>query len=148
MAKANTKFKAAGMLLACLLGAVTPRAQDITVHVMEENSGKPVRGITLNLRRRTFHMDRPDSEQKTTDRSGTAVFNAEQLSSIPFSIDLFSIPYSQTNLDFIFMTPESALERKALHWTNPVITALPANITFQVKKRTLLERLDLLFRGD
>jgi hypothetical protein len=60
---------------------------------------------------------------------------------------LFSISYAYAplQLDYVFVSPDKADQfKKSL---NPIVTALPADVTFHVRKRGIGEILDFIFRG-
>jgi hypothetical protein len=124
-------------------------AQDITVHVVEEGTQKQVKGVTLNLRNDCLNPKRPKALQQTTDASGTAVFHSVSLAGEPVCIDLFSIAYGYAphkSIDYVFASREKAEQLKLDKW-NPVVTALPAEVTYYVQKRSFGERLQFLFQG-
>jgi hypothetical protein len=74
------------------------------------------------------------------------VFHSVSIAGEPVCIDVFSITYAYAprQLDYVFVSPDKVGQfQKSL---NPIITALPAEVTFHVRKRGLGERLDFLFR--
>jgi hypothetical protein len=122
-------------------------AQNITIHVINDDTQRPVKGVTLNLRADCLNPKRPKALQQRTDASGKAVFNSVSLAGEPICIDLFSVayefvPYKTT--DYVFASPEKA---KQLRLQNSVLTSLPADVTYHVQKRPLGERLRFLFLG-
>jgi hypothetical protein len=124
-------------------------AQDITVHVVESGTLKPIPGIDLNLRIDCMNPKRPKAFQQRTDPAGVAVFRAVSLKTDPICIDLFSIAYRSLDLDAVFASPYDAERLKSADkMKNPIITSLPAEVTFHVRKRTLSEQLHFMFRGD
>jgi hypothetical protein len=125
-------------------------AQDITVHVVEDKTNKPISGVTLNLRTSCLSPNRPAALQQQTDASGVTVFHTVSLAKPPVCLDLFSITYSSLNLDYLFETPDQLKESGYVPISgvgNPVITTFPADVTFRVQKRTLAQRLEFLFQG-
>jgi hypothetical protein len=126
-------------------------AQDITVHVIDDRTQKPLKGIALDLRTDCFNPKRPKASQQTTDASGTSVFHAVSLAGEPLCIDLFSVAfaYAPHNIDYVFASPERADQLKTSDkLLNPIVTTLPADVTFHVQKRSLTDRLHFLFLGD
>jgi hypothetical protein len=124
-------------------------AQDITVHVIEKSSQKPVEGVYLNLRLDCQNPHRPKAQQQKTDGSGTPVFRSVSFARAPACMDLFSVEYASLDLDYIFGLPgqiQGMNETGKL--LNPVITAFPADVTYHVRKRSFAERLHFLFAGE
>jgi len=122
--------------------------QAITVHVINDETKKPVKDIYLNLRIDCENPHRPKSLQQKTDASGTAVFSSVSLAGEPVCVDLFSITYAYAprQLDYVFVSPDKADQfKKSL---NPIITTLPAEVTFHVVRRSLGQRLHFMFIGD
>ena len=134
-----------------LLSSVHTYAQDITVHVIDDKTKRPVDGITLNLRTDCGNPKRPKALQQQTDASGSTVFRSVSLTKPPVCLDLFSITYTSLNLDYVFETPEQLKESGYSPVNgvgNPVVTTFPADVTFHVQKRSLADRLRFLFVGD
>src|SRR4051812_40763928 len=131
--------------LALLLG-VTCYGQDITVHVINDKTQKPVEGISALLRTDCKNPKRPKALEQKTDATGATVFHSVSIAKEAVCINLFSIAYKYAphTLDYMFVSPEQAERYKSL---NPVVTTLPALVTFHVQKRGFGERLELLFRG-
>jgi len=76
------------------------------------------------------------------------VFHSISLTGEPVCIDLFSVAYAYAprQLDYVLVSPDKADRyQKSL---NPIITALPAEVTFRVRKRSLAEQLHFMFIGD
>jgi hypothetical protein len=135
-------------LSSIFLFAVSSYAQDVTVHVVEEYTKHPLKDIYLNLRIDCENPHRPKALQQKTDATGTAVFQSVSIAEEPVCIDLFSIEYAYAprQLDYVFISPDKADHyQKSL---NPIITTLPAEITFRVRKRSLGERPHFMFIGD
>jgi hypothetical protein len=117
-------------LSSIFLFAVSSSAQDVTVHVVEEHTKHPLKDIHLNLRTDCGNPHRPRALQQKTDATGTAIFQSISLAGERLCIDLFSIKYAYAprQLDYIFVSPENADRyTKSL---NPVVTTLPAEVTF------------------
>jgi hypothetical protein len=115
--------------------------------VVNDDTKKPPKDIDIDLRVDCQNPHRPKALEQKTDVSGTAVFHSVSLAGEPICIDLFSIAYAYAplQLDYVFVSPDKAAQfQKSL---NPIITALPAEVTFHVRKRGLGERLDFMFRG-
>jgi len=144
----NTSFTV--LLLALLsTGSMLCHAQDITVHVVESGTLKPVPNIDLNLRIDCMNPKRPKAVQQKTARSGTAIFRTVSTEAAPVCVDLFSIAYDSLDLDAVFATPDDARRLKSADkLKNPIITAVPAEVTFHVRKRSFPERLHFMFIGD
>jgi hypothetical protein len=124
-------------------------AQDITVHVVDDDTHRPLKGITFNLRTDCLNPKRPKALQQTTDVSGTAIFHSVSLAGEPVCIDMFSITYRYVpnkSIDYVFASREKAEQLKLSKW-NSVVTTLPAEVTYYVEKRSLSERLQFLFVG-
>jgi len=122
-------------------------AQDVTVHVISDDTKKPLKGIDIDLRVDCENPHRPKALEQKTDDSGITVFHSVSLGGEPVCIDLFSIAYEYAplQLDYIFVSPDKAAQfQKSL---NTIITTLPSEVTFHVRKRGIGERLAFMFRG-
>lgn len=125
-------------------------AQDITIHVVEDKTNKPVSGVTLNLRANCLSQNRPAALQQQTNAMGAAAFHAVSLAKPPVCLDLFSITYFSLDFDYLFETPDQLKESGYIPKNgvgNQVITTFPAEVTFRVQKRTLAQRLEFLVQG-
>ncbi len=66
-------------------------------------------------------------------------------------IDLFSIAfaYAPGTIDYVFATEQQALHLKTDDkLLNPILTRLPADVTFYVQRRSLADRLHFMFVGN
>jgi hypothetical protein len=136
-------------LIFVLAGTGSCHAQDITVHVVDDDTQKPIKGITLNLRTDCLSPKRPKALQQKTDAFGTAVFHSVSLAGEPICIDTFSVIYgyaAHKSIDYVFASREKVEQLKLGKW-NSVVTALPAEVTYYLQKRSLGERLQFLFQG-
>lgn len=135
-------------LSSIFLIVVSSPAQDVTVHVVEDHTKNPIKDIYLNLRIDCENPHRPKAVQQKTDASGIAIFHSVSLADEPICIDLFSIEYAYAprQLDYVFISADRVGHyQKSL---NPIISMLPSEITFRVRKRSLAERLHFMFMGD
>jgi hypothetical protein len=109
------------------LDAQSTPQRNVTVHVVEANTGKPLSDVAVNLRlgdspgRRTL--------QTKTDSNGIAYFYITQPLPHTVSVDAFSIHYHEIEHD-------------------PIITSLPQEVTIPVRRLSVLESLHFLFVGD
>ena len=129
-----------GLLLRCSL----VYAQNITVHVVDWKTGQSIKRVDIDYRDDCLSQKPPKGFSQKTNASGTTIFRNYKVTSTPFCLSTFSIAYASHTLDYIFMAP-NLLGPKNL---NPVVTSLPADITFKVKKRSLAEQLHFIFIGD
>ena len=100
---------------------------NISVHVIEARSGKPLPHITVNLR---LGCDRGrKSIQQATDTSGIAYFDLP--SSVPgcMTVDAFSVRYHATKAD-------------------PQIMSIPSDVTISVQRLGFFQSLNFLLWGD
>ena len=122
-------------------------AQDITVHVIDSRTQKPLKGLSILLHKDCENPKRPKALERKTDSTGTVVFRSQILTPEPICINPFSIEYAYAprTIDYIFTTPEQA--KKKSKSLNPIVTALPAEIEFPMQKRSLGEQFQFLFQG-
>jgi len=119
-------------------------AQDITVHAIDFNSGKPVKGIDIDFRDDCLSRNPPKGFSQKTNNTGITVFRNYKISDKPFCLSVFSIEYASRTLDYIFISP-GLMSPKSL---NPVISSLPSDITFKVQKRSFAQQMHFIFVGD
>jgi hypothetical protein len=129
-----------------LLLTVIGRAEDITVHVVETATLKPIAGTDIVLKSGCMHSVRPKVQQQKTDSAGTTIFHDVSLSGLESCVVVDSVSYASLDLPYIFASPQEAQNLgKSL---NKVVTTLPAEVTFHVRHRTFSERLHYIFRFD
>jgi hypothetical protein len=133
-------------ILPLLLG-IACHAQHITIHVIDDGTLSPLKGVSVLLRKDCQNPNRPKALVQKTDSSGQTVFSSVSLSKEPICINLSSTTYryAKHTLDVILVTPDQAERYKSL---NPIATTLPAIETFHVQKRSFFERLAFIFHGD
>jgi hypothetical protein len=88
---------------------------------------------------------RPVELKEKTDSNGIAVFRSVSISPLEFCI-FPDYAYASQEQQFLFTSPEYAQEHAK--YLGRVSTALPAEITFHVRKLSFGERLRNLFRYD
>ena len=123
-------------------------AQDITVHVIDDRTQKPLKGISLLLWKDCESPNRPKALVQKTDATGTTVFHSVSLASEPLCIYPFSVVYGSApawTFTYVFVAPEQAKQFDKV--PNATITLLPADVTFRVQKRSFGEQLQFLFQG-
>jgi len=124
------------------------RAQDIKVDVVDSKTSKPVADIRVALYRDCMGSKHSKAIEQRTDQAGASVFQGLSLADGPICIVLLTATYQPLDLDAMFASPDDAKrlnpDRKLL---NPIVTSLPAEVTFHVRRRTIGEQLHFLFIG-
>jgi hypothetical protein len=123
------------------------RAQDLTVNVIDERSKQPVSNALVRLHYGCFHSVRPIELKQKTNSAGIAVFHSVTLSPLEFCVfpDLNTFAF-QEQIPYVFTSLKDAQNyTKSL---NKVFTALPAKVTFHVRRYSLTERLKNFWRYD
>jgi hypothetical protein len=100
---------------------------NITVHVVEARTGKPLPHITINLRLGQYPGRK--TLQQNTDSQGAAYFYLQPPLPDGVSADAFSIRYHAIQAD-------------------PEISSLPQEVTILVRRLTFLQSLHFMFAGD
>jgi len=100
---------------------------NITVHVIEEKTGKPLSHIRVDL----FVGNYPGRKvlHETTDSWGTAYFYLVPPLQNGVSVFPFSVRYYETR-------------------SNPEITSLPQEVTIPVRRLSLMQSLQYIFAGN
>jgi hypothetical protein len=93
-----------------------------------------------------MHSVRPKVMQQKTNFAETAVFHGVSLAGLESCVVLNSVSFASLDLPYIFASPQEAQDLgKSL---NKVVTILPAEVVFHVRRRSFAERLHYIFRFD
>ena len=112
-------------------------AQDLTVHIVDQDSKKPVAQALVRLHYGCSHSTRPIELKQKTDSAGTVVFRSVSLKPLEFCVFPDLDAFASQELPYLFAAPQED-NSKSL---NNVFTVLPADVTFHVRRRSFLERI-------
>jgi hypothetical protein len=119
--------------------AVSCRAQDLTVHIIDQQTKQPVVDAMVRLHYGCDHSMRPIELKQKTNTAGIAIFQSVSLSPLEFCVFPDLDAYASQELPYFFSSPQDAVNQaKSL---NKVFTTLPAEITFHVRRRNFFERI-------
>ena len=121
-------------------------AQSLTVHTVDEWTGKPVKGVPITIRKNFMEprgAKKGEVQTIKTNASGNAVFEHLQLNEGGFDVFVFSMGFQ--GLDQPCFFPAKIAPTVGL--SNPIFTSLPATVTVRVHRRSFLERLELIWPG-
>jgi hypothetical protein len=120
------------------------RAQDLTVHMIDETSKQPVGNALIRLHYGCWHSMKPVELKERTDSNGVAIFKSVSLSPLEFCV-FPDYEYASQEKAYVFTSPEDAQSHSKTLDIEKVSTALPANITFHVRRYTLAEQIKTFF---
>lgn len=132
---------AIALFTCCLRGAVA----QLTVHVVENGSNKPLSNVLVRLHYGCAHSMHPVELKEKTNAAGVATFPSVSLSSLEFCV-FPDYAYESKEQQFMFTSPQDTPMYEK--YINKPLTALPADITFHVRRYTFGERVRNLFRYD
>jgi hypothetical protein len=126
------RFRPVGLIFAIAVQLASAQVStapqpNITVHVIEQGTSKPLPNITITLRLGQY-PGRKTSQQKT-DSQGAAYFYLQPPLPDGVSADAFSTHYHEIQAD-------------------PQITSLPQEVTIPVRRLSFMQSLHLIFAGD
>jgi hypothetical protein len=122
-----------------VLLAVACRGQDLTVHVIDQQTKQPVAKAVVRLHYGCDHSMHPIELIQKTNTAGIAVFQSVSLSPLEFCVFPDLDAYASQELPYVFTSPQDAANQtKSL---NKVFTTLPAEVTFHVRHRNIFERI-------
>ena len=110
-------------------------AQSLTVSVVDEHTGRPLKNVPVSIRYNFMEPRRAlKGEFKTVKAGldGRAVFPDVHIPAGGFSVSVFSMGYRSAELEPVFF-PQGT-DRQLM---NPQFTSLPAQITIRAHKNTL-----------
>ena len=132
--------------IACL--STTLPAQDLTVRVVSDNRvSKPLAHVVVQLVELTQSSGRRRSIAQRSDNKGIAVFHNVDLNLQSWQLVICNVGTASDDPGVTLASPENAVSLGQQIVSDPIITALPAEVTIHVRKRGFGERLDFLFRG-
>lgn len=99
---------------------------NVTVHVLEATTGKPLSAVAVNLR---LGSNNPQVVQQETDSCGATCFSVSPTERRHVSIDAFSLRYHSVQAD-------AAIHR------------LPAEVTVPMRRMSWWERVQFFLQGD
>lgn len=112
-------------------------AQSLTVKLIDEGTGRPVRNALVRLHYGCEHSMRPIELIERTDATGNAIFTSVSLSQYEFCV-FPDYKFDSQERQFLFVPPSTAGEYSK--YLGKVFTALPAAVTFHVRRLTVGER--------
>ncbi len=131
------------VLLSCCLQSL--RADDLTVKVLDQTTGKPVTGALIRLHYDCWHSVRPTELKQRTDASGVAIFRSLSIGPREFCV-FPDYAFAATEQQFAFTSPQ--IKASLIGQPSHALTSLPSEVTFHVRRLSLSERLRNLFRYD
>jgi hypothetical protein len=121
------------------------RAQELTVHVINEASKQPVSNALVRLHYGCTHSMRPIELKQKTNAVGMAIFHAVTLT--PYEFCVFpDYAYASQEQPLLFASPREAENYNK--YAGKVFTTLPAEVSFHVRRLSVAERIRNLFRND
>jgi hypothetical protein len=128
-----------------LLTSFVSRAQDLTVKIIDQSTQKPVGDALVRLHYGCMHSMRPIELKQRTNAAGVAVFHSVALSPHEFCVfpDYAFQPQEQP---YVFTSPQDAATYSK--YSGRIISTLPNQIAFHVRRLSLSERIRKLFRYD
>ena len=126
------------LLLVIILTAIC-RAQDLTVHVIDQQTKQPVANAMIRLHYGCDHSMRPIELKQKTNADGIAIFHSVSVSPLEFCVFPDLDAYASQELPYFFTSPQDAPNQ--IKNLNRVFTALPAEVTFHVRHRGFFERI-------
>lgn len=120
-------------------------AQDLTVRVLDQNSQKPLASVLVRLHYGCWHSMRPVEVKERTNASGIAVFHSPSLKPLEFCV-FPDYAFASQEQPYVFTSPEEA--RGFSKYSGTVISSLPNEVTFHVRRLSLSERIRKLFSYD
>ena len=121
------------------------RAGDLTVKVLDQTTGKPVSDALIRLHYDCWHSVRPTELKQRTDASGVAVFHSLSIGPREFCI-FPDYAFAAMEQQFAFTSLQAAAS--LIGQKEHVLTSLPSEVTFHVRRLSLSERIRNLFRYD
>ena len=93
-----------------LLLGIAPacRAQDLTVHVIDEASNLPVQNALVRLRYGCWHPGHHVELKQKTDHAGVTTFHSISLNQLEFCIHPDGDEFATQELNYMFMSPQEA----------------------------------------
>ncbi len=131
--------------IVCL--STTLPAQVLTVHVVSDKRvSAPLAHVVVRPVEFT-QCGRPRSIAERSDDNGIAVFHNVDLNFQSWQVAIWNVGTASDDPSVTLASPENAALLRKQIVSDPIITALSAEITIHVRKRGLGERLDFMFRG-
>jgi hypothetical protein len=128
-----------------IFGAHHSRAQDLTVHIIDESNTQPIENALVRLHYGCSHSMRPIELKQKTDAAGIAIFCSVSVSPIEFCV-FPDYAYDAQEQPFMFTSPSDA--QNQIKYLGTVFTTLPNEVTFHVRRLTFLEHLRKFLRYD
>lgn len=119
--------------------AVSCCAQDLTVHVLDQQTKRPVVNAMVRLHYGCDHSMRPIELKQKTNADGIAVFHSVSVSPLEFCVFPDLDAYASQELPYFFTSPQDAVNQTKK--SNKVFTTLPTEVTFHVSHRNFFERI-------
>ncbi len=122
-------------------------AQSLVVHTVDQQTGKPLSGVPVTIRQNFLEPRRAkkgEVQTVKTDAEGKARFQNLSLTKGGFSVFVFSMNYQGIGMQPVFFPPDEASTVKL---SNPILTSLPTEVTIQVHKRSVGEKVKLIYPG-
>jgi hypothetical protein len=121
-------------------------AQSLTVHTLDEKTGRPMKGVPVTIRMNFMEPRKAKKGEVITiksDEGGKTEFSNLTLNNGGFDVSVFSMSLQGVGLPPVFFPPD-VVDKKLM---NPTYTSLPADITVRVHRRSFRERLELIYPG-
>ena len=131
------------VLLTCCL--TRSGAQDLTVHVLDQNTKMPVADALVRLHYGCWHSVRPVELKQKTDASGIVVFHSLSIGPREFCV-FPDYTFEAQVQQFAFTSPEVASTYGG--HSGHVFSSLPGDVTFHVRRLSLSERIRNFLRYD
>jgi hypothetical protein len=119
----------------------------LTVHAVDEFTGKPLQDVPVTVRYNFPDPGRPRKRQLRTIKTGAdgkAIFDNLTLETGGFSVSVFCEDFRSSGLDPIFLPPATETDPQCSY---PVFHVVPAEIWIKVHRRRFTESLHLLYPG-
>lgn len=113
-------------------------AQGLTVKLIDEATGRPVRNALVRLRYGCWHSMRPIELTERTDATGNAIFASASLGQYEFCV-FPDYKFDSQEGQILFVPPSAPGEYSK--YLGKLVTALPAVVTFHVRRLTVGERI-------
>ncbi len=121
-------------------------AQSLTVHTVDESTGKPVKGVPVTIRKNFMEprgAKKGEVQTLNTNSEGKVIFTNIQLEEGGFDVFVFSMGFQGMDQPCFF----PAKIAPTIHLSNPIFTSLPSDVTIRVHRRSFGERLKLIYPG-